>query len=127
MAGYNWSSVTGEFVRNHPDDHARWLRLGVGGKKGVVPLSGGEPDSVVAQGVRWASRVTTIGLEFALPPALGHWLDRRWGTGAILTIVGVLLGFGGGLLHLLAIAREETKPPRRPGSQDDLPSEGTRP
>jgi ATP synthase protein I len=72
-------------------------------------LSGPEPDSIASQGVRWASRVTSIGLEFALPPVFGHWLDRRWGTGALLTILGVFLGFGGGLFHLVAIAREETR------------------
>lgn len=75
-----------------------------------------EPDSVVSLGVRWATRVTSIGLEFALPPLLGGYLDRRWGTGSILTIVGALFGFTAGMVHILAIAREDASPgPTRRG------------
>jgi ATP synthase protein I len=66
-----------------------------------------EPDSVVSLGVRWATRVTSIGLEFALPPLLGGYLDRRWGSGSLLTIVGALVGFLSGMVHRLALAREE--------------------
>lgn len=81
------------------------------------PSSASGHDSVVSLGVRWATRVTSIGLEFALPPLLGGYLDRRWGLGSALTIVGALFGFLAGMIHLLAIAREDAKatppPPRR--------------
>lgn len=30
---------------------------------------------------------------FGLPTAVGIWLDRRWGTGAWLTILGAAVGF----------------------------------
>ena len=36
------------------------------------------PPLVVA--MEWVSKVTTIGLEMALPPTVGHWLDERWDT-----------------------------------------------
>jgi ATP synthase protein I len=78
------------------------------------------PDSVVSLGVRWATRVTTIGLEFALPPLLGGVLDRRWRLGSILTILGALFGFLTGMVHLLAIAREDARanPPKgKPGGK----------
>jgi len=76
------------------------------------------PQSAVSMGVRWATRVTSVGLEFALPPLLGGFLDRRWGLGSTLTIAGAIFGFVAGMVHLLAIAREvaaEAAPgPRRP-------------
>ena len=80
-------------------------------------MSRTEPDSVVSLGVRWATRVTSIGLEFALPPLLGGYLDRRWGLGSLLTIVGSIFGFLAGMVHLLAIAREDAKanPPKGRG------------
>jgi len=66
-------------------------------------------DSNVSAGVRWAHRITTVGLEFALPPLGGAYLDRRWGMGSLLTIVGAILGFLMGMTHLLLIARETAK------------------
>jgi ATP synthase protein I len=86
-----------------------------------------EPDSVVSLGVRWATRVTSIGLEFALPPLLGGYLDRRWGTGSLLTIVGALFGFLAGMVHLLAIAREDARlnPPAGGRPPTDPPPEST--
>lgn len=67
------------------------------------------PQSLVSLGVRWATRVTSIGLEFALPALLGGYLDRRFGTGSLLTILGAVFGFVAGMVHLMAIAREEAK------------------
>jgi F0F1-type ATP synthase assembly protein I len=56
----------------------------------------------------WASRVTTLGLEFALPPLLGAFLDRRWGSSPAGVLVGAVLGFVVGMMHLLKLAREGT-------------------
>ena len=89
-------------------------------------MSRSEPESVVSAGVRWAHRITTIGLEFALPPLLGGYLDRRWGLGSALTIVGAILGFGMGWYHLVAISRElasEPKISRKP----DVPVDADKP
>jgi len=69
-----------------------------------------ESRSVLAVGLEWASRVMTIGLEFALPPLLGSWLDRRWGTSPGLTVVGALLGFALGMMQILRIARPKARP-----------------
>lgn len=59
----------------------------------------------------WASRITSISLEMALPPLLGSWLDRRWGTGYALLIVGGVLGFVLGMMHLMRLAADAS--PRR--------------
>jgi ATP synthase protein I len=59
--------------------------------------------------MEWASRISTIGLEFALPPLAGVGLDRWWGTGPWATVVGAVLGFAVGMMHILRVAREGTK------------------
>ena len=96
-------------------------------------MSRPEPASAVTVGVRWATRVTAIGFEFALPALLGSYLDRLWGTGSVLTIAGSVFGFVAGMVHVLAIGREAAKeiPPRRarssPPTRDetDGPNEQT--
>lgn len=65
-----------------------------------------QPRSVLAVGMQWASRATTLGLEFALPALLGVWLDRRWGSTPLATVIGAVLGFAVGMMHVLRIARQ---------------------
>jgi hypothetical protein len=65
-----------------------------------------QPRSNLAIGVQWASRITGLGLEFALPPLLGIALDRWWNTTPWATVVGAVLGFVVGMMHVLRIARE---------------------
>jgi hypothetical protein len=69
-----------------------------------------ESRTPLSVGVQWASRITTVGLEFALPPLAGAYLDRYWSLKPLATILGVLIGFGVGMLCILRIAREGTKP-----------------
>ena len=71
-------------------------------------------ESATSAGIRWASRVSTVGLEFALPPFAGLYLDRLWKCSPTLTIVGAFLGFAVGMAHLLQIAREEAARGRKP-------------
>jgi F0F1-type ATP synthase assembly protein I len=52
----------------------------------------------------WA--LSQIGAEMIVPIVLGWWLDDRWGTAPWLVIVGGVLGFGGGLLHLMVQLRQ---------------------
>jgi ATP synthase protein I len=59
-------------------------------------------------GIEWASRISTVGLEFMLPSVFGVWLDRRWSTSRVATIVGTLLGFTLMLIHLLRIVKERS-------------------
>jgi F0F1-type ATP synthase assembly protein I len=56
--------------------------------------------------MEWASRISTVGLEFAVPPLLGVLLDRWAGTSPAALLVGAVLGFGVGMMHILRIARE---------------------
>ncbi|MEN6451120.1 MAG: AtpZ/AtpI family protein [Thermoguttaceae bacterium] len=54
----------------------------------------------------WTSRITSIALEMAVPGLLGYWLDRRLGTGLVLLLVGVAIGFATGILSLIRLTRE---------------------
>ncbi len=67
-----------------------------------------EPRSFVSVGVEWASRVMTLGLEFALPTCGGYALDRWLGTLPLATLVGAILGFTALMVHLFRINREGT-------------------
>jgi ATP synthase protein I len=72
-----------------------------------------------AVAMEWASRVTTIALEMALPPIVGYWLDRRFGSAPALAIVGAVLGFCAGMLHLTRIAQANKNKGKR--GRPDLP------
>jgi len=65
----------------------------------------------------WGTRVTAIGLEFALPAFLGFGLDRLWGTAPWMTILGAFLGVGMGMLHVIRLASEPPGSPRRSQSR----------
>ena len=72
----------------------------------------------------WGTRVTTIGLEFALPAFLGFGLDRWWHTAPWMTIVGAFLGLVIGMMHLVRLAAELSssnakRQSTRPGSSGD--------
>lgn len=66
-----------------------------------------EPRSALSVGMEWASRVSTIGLEFALPPLLGAFLDRGWTLRPLATVLGAFAGFAIGMMHILRIARQK--------------------
>jgi len=85
-----------------------------------------KPDgrSALSIGMDWGTRVTTIGLEFALPAFLGFSLDRWWSTAPWMTILGSFLGLGIGMVHLVRLASElsaaeEKRQSNRPGSSGD--------
>ncbi len=69
-----------------------------------------EPRSILAVGMQWATRATTLGLEFALPPLFGVLLDRHWRLAPLATVLGAILGFAVGMMHVLRIARERSGP-----------------
>jgi len=74
-----------------------------------------ERRSNLSIGIEWASRVSTVGLEFALPPLGGAYLDHRAGTTPWLTLLGVVLGFAVGMMHILRIARGDAGRKTGPG------------
>lgn len=76
--------------------------------------------SPLSIGVAWASRVTTLALEFALPALVGSWIDGRLSSRPWGMLVGAVLGFAVGMVHLLQIARQG-QGPGTPGRDGDGP------
>ncbi len=60
----------------------------------------------MAIAIEWSTRLMVIGLEMAIPPAGGYWLDVRVGTFPVFVILGAILGFVGGMFHLLKTAQQ---------------------
>jgi F0F1-type ATP synthase assembly protein I len=58
-----------------------------------------------AKGYVLATQVMSIGLQMAIPPGIGWWLDQKYSTAPWLTVVGVLFGFSIAMLELLKIAK----------------------
>ena len=56
-----------------------------------------------------------VGLEMVVPVGLGWWLDDLLGWSPILLTVGVVLGFVIGIVHLVALSKDESKPPEDKG------------
>jgi len=65
-----------------------------------------ESQTPLAVGIEWASRISTIGLEFALPPALGYGVDSWLRTTPAATLAGAVLGFLVGMWQIMRMARQ---------------------
>jgi hypothetical protein len=65
-----------------------------------------DPGPAFADGMMWASRITTVALGFSLPPLFGFALDRWWGTIPVATMIGAVLGFTSGMLQIMRLARD---------------------
>ena len=69
------------------------------------------------QGMRAMALASTIGLSLVLPPVLGYfagrWLDGRFGTEPVISMIGLVVGIVLGfveMVHILQqIEREERK------------------
>lgn len=76
-----------------------------------------EPRSPLSLGLGWASRITTIGLLFALPPLAGIAADRWLGSAPWGVLLGSALGFAAGFAELLNVVRgRPARPPSGPGA-----------
>jgi hypothetical protein len=63
--------------------------------------------SPLAVAMQWSARITTIALEMSLPGLGGFWLDQKLGTRPIFVILGVIVGFSGGLMHLIQLTKQK--------------------
>ena len=68
----------------------------------------------IAAAMEWVAKITTVGLEMALPAIGGGWLDRRLGT-SYWALIGVALGVTVGIWHLIQM----TRPPARGKAGED--------
>jgi len=66
--------------------------------------------------MEWVAKITTVGLEMALPAIGGAYLDRRLGT-SYWALAGVVLGFVCGMFHLLQMTGAEGRRSREAKQQ----------
>ena len=57
--------------------------------------------------------MTTVSLEMVLPGVFGYWLDQKLGTWILCTVLGVILGVTGGMIHLLRLTASAEDRARR--------------
>jgi F0F1-type ATP synthase assembly protein I len=62
-----------------------------------------------------------VGLEMAVPPVVGWYLDSLYGWGPWGVIIGAALGLVGGLVHLVHLANKSVKD-EGPGPSDERKS-----
>jgi hypothetical protein len=55
--------------------------------------------------MKWVSVVTSVGGVMTIPAFVGIWIDSLLGTKCLLTILGAIFGFVGGMYCLLAMVR----------------------
>lgn len=63
----------------------------------------------------WATRISNIGFQMAIPPLVGWWADSRWGTAPWLLIAGAVFGFFSGMLAILKLSNSFAKSKRSKG------------
>jgi F0F1-type ATP synthase assembly protein I len=68
-----------------------------------------------------ASSITSIGLELSLPVGIGFVIDRQWHTTPVATLIGAVLGFLAGMLHILAVAKTFSAPPQSASRHANMP------
>ena len=79
--------------------------------------------SPLSTGLQWASAITTIGLEMALPPLFGAWVDRQYATSPLWTVVLAVLGFVVAMRHLWEMSKRlNRRADREAGSDRDMKS-----
>jgi F0F1-type ATP synthase assembly protein I len=55
-----------------------------------------------------------VGIEMVVPIALGFWLDQWIGSMPWATVVGAVVGFAGGLYHLISMVRQHDAGSKNP-------------
>jgi hypothetical protein len=63
----------------------------------------------MALAVEWVAKITTVGLEMALPAIGGKYLDDWLGT-SYWALVGVIVGVVVGMWHLIQMTRSKSTP-----------------
>lgn len=72
-----------------------------------------KPRSPLGVGLELASRITTVGLEFALPAVIGFAVDYWLHSTPVGTLIGAFLGFAVGMLHAVRMAKDLAGGPTR--------------
>jgi len=66
-----------------------------------------DDQSSYANAMQWVSRITSISMEMVLPGLIGYYLLDRWlGTKVLFLILGLILGFVGGIWQLIRLTKQ---------------------
>jgi F0F1-type ATP synthase assembly protein I len=72
-----------------------------------LPATSSRPIAPVQKGMRAMALASTIGLSLVVPPVLGYfggrWLDGRFDTEPVLSVVGLIIGIVVGFIEMLHI------------------------
>jgi len=72
-------------------------------------------DSSNSKDVQRAFAVAAVGIEIVIPTLLGWWLDSYLGSGPWGALVGGIIGFSGGIWHMVRLSKpDESSPDDRP-------------
>ena len=75
--------------------------------------------SPLALAYGWAVRITSISLEMVVPGLIGLWIDRQLGTVLLFLVLGVIVGFTTGMLHLIRLAAAASRRGPSPRTSSD--------
>ena len=64
------------------------------------------PQSPIAQGIEWSTRIMVVGLVAALPVLAGYGVDRWLGSKPIGVLIGVALGLVAGVLQFIRLVQD---------------------
>ena len=66
-----------------------------------------DDQSSYANAMVWVSRITSISMEMVVPGLIGYYLLDRWlGTKVVFLILGLILGFVGGIWQLIKLTKQ---------------------
>ena len=68
------------------------------------------PERPQNEAMKWASRGTSIAMQFAVPAGGGAWLDDRFGTSPWLLLLGLAFGSYLGFRELMRLASSSGQP-----------------
>lgn len=67
------------------------------------------PDNPTPRELGYYAALAQTGLEMVLPTIAGYFIDDWLGTRPWITIIAAVLGFAGGLAHLIAIVNRKER------------------
>jgi ATP synthase protein I len=66
-----------------------------------------DPHFDYVKAMQWVSRITSISMEMVLPGVLGYFVDQWLGTKLVFLILGLILGFVGGIWQLIKLTKHD--------------------
>lgn len=64
--------------------------------------------AAIAAGMRWATTISAVSLEMALPPVLGLWIDKKLGTSPVFLAGLAVLGMVAAMMHLRQLVLQKS-------------------